>query len=161
MEEQLLRAIELRKVEAYEESNQLLRKLVMEQPNDPFIHYQCAWSYDVMGEESKAVPFYEKAIQLGLSGSDLEGALLGLGSTYRTLEEYEKSKKTLMKGMELFPQNNAIKVFYAMTLYNSKEHESAMEVLLTCLTETTNDKEILRYKKAIDFYRSRLDEVWR
>lgn len=30
-----------------------------------------------MGEELKAVHYYEKAISLGLSGSDLEGALLG------------------------------------------------------------------------------------
>jgi hypothetical protein len=44
---------------------------------------QNAWNFDLLGEESKSDPFYEKAIHLVLSSNELEGALLGLGSTYR------------------------------------------------------------------------------
>ncbi|WP_225744999.1 tetratricopeptide repeat protein [Marinilactibacillus sp. Marseille-P9653] len=80
------------------------------------MNYQCAWSYDLLREEEKAVPFYKKAIDLGLDGEDLEGALLGLASTYRTLGRYEESERTFLKGLELFPTNNAVKVFFAMTL---------------------------------------------
>lgn len=91
-EEQLAIAIQLRTDNKKLESNQLLLKLVKEYPDDALVNYQCAWSFDVLGEELKAVPYYEKAITQGLSGTDLEGAFLGLGSTYRTLGEYEKSK---------------------------------------------------------------------
>ncbi|MEG0440597.1 MAG: tetratricopeptide repeat protein, partial [Solibacillus sp.] len=111
-------------------------------------------------EESKAVPFYEKAIKLELSSKELEGALLGLGSTYRTLGEYEKSKSIFLKGIESFPNNRAIQTFYSMTLYNLNEHSKAMELLLKCLSDTTTDDEILGYKKAIDFYSNKLDEIW-
>ncbi len=86
---------------------------------------------------------------------------MGLGSTYRTLGEYEKSKSALLKGIELFSNNKAIQTFYAMTLYNLNEHSQAMELLLKCLIETTKDAEIISYKKAIDFYSDKLDEVWR
>ncbi|WP_280512914.1 tetratricopeptide repeat protein [Carnobacterium inhibens] len=55
------------------------------------MNYQCAWSYDLLGEEKKAVPFYEQSIKLGLVGEDLEGAYVGLGSTYRTLGGIQKS----------------------------------------------------------------------
>ena len=110
--------------------------------------------------ESEAVPYYETAIALGLSGKDLEGALLGLGSTYRTLGEYEKSKNVFMKGMEMFPNNRAIHVFYSMTLYNLNEHNRAMALLLNCLIESTMDEEILSYKKAIHFYKNHLEQVW-
>lgn len=160
-EEQLVRALELRKDDKKKESNQILLKMVEEYPDNAFINYQCAWSFDVLGEESKAVPFYEKAIKQGLSGKDLEGAILGLGSTYRTLGEYEKSKSTFLKGIELFPTNRAIQVFYSMTLYNLNEHRKAMEFLLKCLTDTTSDSEILIYKKAINFYSDKLDEIWK
>jgi hypothetical protein len=47
-----------------------------------------------------------------MMNKDLEGAILGLGSMYRTLGEYEKSKDTLDKGIERFPNNRALQVFY-------------------------------------------------
>ncbi len=160
-EEQLVEALELRKEDKKKESNHILLKLVEEHPDNAFINYQCAWSFDVIGEESKSVPFYEKAIKQGLSGKDLEGAILGLGSTYRTLGEYEKSEKVFLEGIELFPTNRAIQVFYSMTLYNLSEHKKAMEFLLKCLIDTTTDSEILSYKKAINFYADKLDEMWK
>ncbi|MHC0038253.1 tetratricopeptide repeat protein [Pseudoneobacillus sp. C159] len=160
MEKEIARAIDLRKSGHYKESNDIFLRLVKEFPDDAFLNYQCAWSHDVLGEESNAVPYYENAIKLGLSGSDLEGALLGLGSTYRTLGEYEKSRETLVKGTELFPNNRALQVFYSMTLYNLKEHDKAMEILLKNLTDTSTDPSILKYKRAIDFYSDQLDQIW-
>ena len=161
MRKEVDRAIDLRKEGKQKESNELLLVLVKEFPQNAFINYQCAWSFDVLGEESQAVAFYEKAIHLGLSGNDLEGALLGLGSTYRTLGDYQKSKDVLSKGMELFPTNRALQIFYSMTLYNLKDHQVAMEILLTSLVDTTTDQEILKYKKAIHFYSDKLDNIWR
>ncbi|WP_199690076.1 MULTISPECIES: hypothetical protein [Clostridia] len=86
---------------------------------------------------------------------------MGLGSTYRTLGEYEKSRRIFLKGMELFPNNKALQTFYSMTLYNLNEHSKAMELLLKCLIDTTNDAEIISYKKAITFYSDKLDETWK
>ncbi|KUF22818.1 tetratricopeptide repeat protein [Bacillus sp. G1(2015b)] len=161
METKLLKAIELRESGHLQESNDMLTRLVEEYPDHASIHYQCAWSYDVLGKEKQAVFFYERAIELGLSSEELEDALLGLGSTYRTLGEYEKSKQIFLHAMEAYPDNKAIQTFYAMTLYNLKEHSKAMEILLNCLTETTNDPAILSYRKAIDFYSNQLDGLWK
>ncbi|MED3992227.1 tetratricopeptide repeat protein [Priestia aryabhattai] len=161
MNNKLDKALALRKNGNHKESNELLSELVKEFPGDALYNYQCAWSFDILGEEEKAVPFYQNAIKIGLPPEDMEGAVLGLGSTYRALGEYEKSKKTFLKGMELFPDNHVIKVFYSMTLYNLKEHSKAMELLLKCLLNTTNDNEILSYKKALHFYSDKLDQTWK
>ncbi|WP_117149131.1 tetratricopeptide repeat protein [Paraliobacillus zengyii] len=161
MELNLENGIKLRKNGKQEESNELFKKLVKEFPDNASITYHCAWSFDLLGEESKAVPFYENAINLGLSSEELEGAILKLGSTYRTLGEYQKSENTFVRGIDLFPNNKAIQVFYAMTLYNLKNQEKAMELLIKVLINTTNDEEIISYKKAIDFYSDKLDEVWK
>lgn len=154
------KAVQLRQEENYRESNCLLTALADRYPDSAIVNYQCAWSYDVLGLEAEAVPHYEKAIALGLSGADLEGALIGLGSTYRTLGEYGKSKQVFLKGIDSFPDNQAMKVFYSMALYNLQEHAEAMEVLLKCLAETSNDAHIQSYKKAIEFYSDKLDTVW-
>lgn len=160
LNKKLQQAIELREKGNTDQSRNIILKLLEQNPDNAFLNYQCAWSHDVLGEERSAVPYYEKAIQLGLEERILEDALLGLGSTYRTLGEYEKSKETFLKGMDLFPDNKAIQVFYAMTLYNLKEHNQAMELLLKNLAETTNDVDIRKFSKAITFYADKLDTSW-
>lgn len=114
----------------------------------------------MLGQENKAVPYYLKAIQRGLHAEDLLSAYVQLGSTYRTLGQYKESKETFQKGLELFPENRALQTFYAMTLYNRGEHQQAMEILLDSLIATTTDTDILRYKRAITFYKNQLDKVW-
>jgi len=161
LELELDKAIVLRKNGKAKESNEILTDLVRHFPEDAAINYQCAWSFDLLGEEAKAVPYYEKAIQLGLSTEDLEGAIIGLGSTYRALGEYEKSKSVFLKGLETFPANRAIQTFYSMTLFNLNEHGTAMELLLKCLIETTDDPTILAYEKALNFYSDKLDQIWK
>ena len=160
MEKELSAALHLRACGEYAKSNSLLLDLVQQFPKDASILYQCAWSFDLLGEERKAVTYYEKAIELKLHMDELEGALLGLGSTYRTLGEYEKSRKTLLQGIASFPENKAFQVFYAMTLYNLKEHNQAMKLLLTCLVDTTADEQLVNYQKAIRFYADKLDVKW-
>lgn len=159
--QQLDQALLLRASGNHKKSNELLVTLVGQQSDDAILNYQCAWSFDLLGEEAAAVPFYEKAIELGLPSKDLEGAILGLGSTYRTLGEYEKSENVFQRGRKLFPENRAIQVFYSMTLHNLNKHNDAMELLLKCLLETTTDAEILSYQRAIEFYSDKLDQVWK
>jgi tetratricopeptide (TPR) repeat protein len=161
MQKKLDHAIAIRHEGKQKESNELLVTLAAEHLKDAYVQYQCAWSFDLLGRETEAIPFYEKAIDLGLSGKDLEGAILGLQSSYRTIGEYEKAQTVFQKGMELFPNNRALKVFYSMALYNLKEHDRAMEILLTCLIETTSDEDIRHYKRAIHFYSDKLDTVWK
>ncbi len=67
MKKELNKAIDLRKNGNYKDSNELLIKLVQEFPDNASINYQCAWSFDLLGEEAKAVPFYENGIKIGLN----------------------------------------------------------------------------------------------
>lgn len=154
------KALALRRSGEFQESNELLADLVRQFPDDAVVNYQYAVSLDLLGQERRAVPFYERAIELGLPSDETQKAIVGLGSSYRALGEYEKSKAVFEKGTALFPDNRAIQVFFAMTLYNLQEHRRAMELLLRCLLDTTGDDAILGYKKAIAFYAERLDETW-
>ena len=153
-------AIRLRNAGCLQESNAMLKSLAQEYPADPTLQYQCAWSFDVLGQEKDAIPYYEKAIALGLSGEDLKGAYLGLGSTYRTIGAYAKSKEAFQNALGVFPQDNALKTFYALTLYNLGEHAAAMELLLTIIAETSSDPNVAEYRKAIAFYSGDLVRVW-
>jgi tetratricopeptide (TPR) repeat protein len=160
MRDRLQEAIELRATGHAEEARIILLDLVAAYPDDPEINYQTAWVHDNLGREREAAPFYVKAIEQGLAGPDLEGAYLGLGSTYRTLGAYQQAEEMLRRGMVAFPHNRAFQVFLAMTLYNIHRHQEAMELLLTNLAETSSDEDIRSYKRAILFYAPQLNQTW-
>lgn len=154
-------AIRLREEGKLEESKELLLEIVRELPDDPVANYQCAWSHDRLGLETEAIPFYVRAIDRGLEGEPLEGAFLGLGSTYRTIGEYQKSLETLTRATEHFPENRSLQIFLSMSLYNLGKHAEAMEILLRNIAETTNDQKIKKYERAILYYKDRLNETWK
>ena len=160
VEERLSRAIHLRKEKKVEEALELLLALHAEIPDDAQINYQCAWVHDLLGLERDAIPFYEKALQIGLNGEDLQGALLGMGSTYRCIGEYQKAYDTFQRAMEIFPERHEFHIFLGMTLYNLGQPAKAMEMLLNSLVETSSDEGVIRYKAAIQFYADKLEQTW-
>ncbi|WP_244094256.1 tetratricopeptide repeat protein [Jeotgalibacillus salarius] len=141
----------LREEKNYEEARNFMEGVLEKEPDRAEYQYQMAWCYDNLGLEREAVPHYERAIQLGLPSEDLEGAYLGLGSTYRVLGRYEEAAQILKEAIAVFPEAEQLKVFYSMALHNVGQHQQAMEVLLHTLVNTTNDKAILRYKKIDPF----------
>jgi tetratricopeptide (TPR) repeat protein len=160
LNEKLASAIRLRESKNPEEARRLLLKLHTEFPDDPQVNYQCAWIHDLLGLEREAIPFYEKSIQMGLRGADLKSALLGMGSTYRCIGEYQKSIETLQYALTLYQDSYEFKVFLGMAYYNIGEYAKAMELLLHSLADTSNDEGILRYQRAIRFYSDKLDQTW-
>jgi tetratricopeptide (TPR) repeat protein len=151
-------AIKLREEGNVKESNSILKALVEDYPDVAEINYQLAWSYDVLGLEHEAIPYYEKAIALGLPERDQIEAIIGLGSTYRTVGQYNKSKQLLESSTNRY-KNRALDVFLAMTYYNLKEHEKAVSSLLKLLAETSSDQEIQKFSRAIKYYSERLNET--
>ncbi len=160
MRDRLQEAIQLRETGHAEEARTILLDLVALYPDDAEINYQTAGVLDNLGREREAIPFYIQAIEQELSGPDLEGAFLGLGSSYRVIGAYQSAEETFRRGLTTFPDNRALQVFLAMTLYNLRRYQEAMELLLTMLAETTSDETILQYKRGILFYAPQLDQVW-
>ena len=143
-----------------EEARTLLLDLAAAYPDDAEITFQTAVVHDNLGFSLEAIPFYVQALTQGLSGPDLERALMGLGSTYRGLGEYQQAEETLRRGVREFPHNRAIQVFLAMTLYNLQDYKEAMELVLTNLMETTSDEKLQYFKRGISYYALHLDETW-
>ena len=156
----LAEAVAMREAGQVEEAKRLLLDLHTQSPDDPIINLQCAWAHDKLGLEAEAVPFYEAAVRLGLDGEDLRSALLGLGSTYRTLGRYDDALATLTRGIETFPDDRSMQVFRAMALYNNGKPKEACQVLLQIVSDTTSDEGIRSYRAAIDIYAADLDRTW-
>ncbi|MBF0546872.1 MAG: tetratricopeptide repeat protein [Candidatus Riflebacteria bacterium] len=153
-------AISLRNEKRIDEAIEVLRHLLDLSPDDAKCNYQMAWCHDLLGKEKEAVPYYLKSIKNGLDATDLKGAYLGLGSTYRAIGDYQKSRDVFLEGISKFPENKEFLVFLSMTLYNLDYHKEAMKLLLNLVCDTTNYQCILAYERAIRFYSDKLDEIW-
>lgn len=160
IEETIARAKKLRREDDLEASQILLLDLLAEHPKDPRILYEVGGSYDVMGEEREAIPYYQKAIKAGLEGSDLQECLVCLGSSHRNVGNFTEAVQTLEKVVADFPDNNSGKVFLALAYYSDAREDDAVRLLLELLLQTTTDKNILAYADPLDYYKDNLDEVW-
>jgi tetratricopeptide (TPR) repeat protein len=160
MHEDLLEALALRQSGQHEEARELLLELVERYPDDAQVQYQTAAVHDAMGFEREAIPFYERALELGLPEPVQAGAMLGMGSTWRTLGEYDRAVEVLRTGADAFPDMRALDVFLAMALYNQGKHREAMERLLLIIVDTSEDDSIRGYERAIRYYADKLDQIW-
>jgi tetratricopeptide (TPR) repeat protein len=159
----LLAAIEdarnLRRADELEASQQQLLTLLDEYPDHPLVLFEVGGSYDVMGEEEMAIPYYRRAIEAGLEGSDLQECLVCLGSTLRVTGEVDEAVTILEQAAEEFPERNSGRIFLALAYYSSGKAEMAVSTLLSLLLETTSDQDILAYADALDYYKDNLDET--
>ncbi|MET9514273.1 tetratricopeptide repeat protein [Streptomyces sp. NPDC002994] len=147
----LAEAVRLRADGRAAEARVQLVALAERYPQDAEIAYQTAWAHDVLGLESEAVPFYERALSVpGLPAEDRHGVFLGLGSTYRVLGRYEPALRTLRRGLAEFPHDPALESFLAMALYNTGKGREAVRTLLRALAATSNDPRVRSYRRAIE-----------
>jgi tetratricopeptide (TPR) repeat protein len=152
----LERAIALRADNQTTEALAILLDLVERHPHSAKLNYELARTYDGRGVEDEAIGFYEHAIQCGLEGDDLRGALLGLGSSYRCVERFGDAARTLQKGAALFPDAREFDIFLALVRYNLGEHDEAMRLLLKHIAEHSADPAVTRLRRAIGFYAEHL-----
>ncbi len=129
-------------------------------PDDAEVQYEIACTHESLGKERDAVPAYERAILLGLPQEQMPEAYLGLASTYRTLGEYKKAKLVFEKAIGLYPSYRALEAFYSLCLLNLNEADRAAEILIRHLAETSDDPSIRAYRRALLFYRDKLNQTF-
>lgn len=152
-------ARELRRDDELEESQAMLLELMERFPDHPLVLFEVGGSYDVLGEEEMAVPYYRQSIAAGLQGDDLHECLVCLGSSLRVLGETDEAVSMLDQAVDEFPDRNSGRVFLALAQYSNGEADLAVSNLLSLLLKTTSDEDILAYADALDYYVDNLDET--
>lgn len=137
---------------AHGQFNQLLPRLQdldRRHPNVGEIAYQLAWTCDTLGRAEQALPYYEKAVALGLPPNELSNAFIGLGSTLRTLGQLDRSAEVLRSGKLQFPDNREFDAFLTLTLHAQGKHAEALALALETLCDTTEDPGLTAYGRAL------------
>jgi len=153
-------ARQLRAQGKHEEARQVLVALAALHPQDAALNYETACVHDSLGLESEAVPYYRAALSGDLPPETRCSALVGLGSTYRTLGMFTESEQVLLTAKSEFPEAASVDVFLAMTHHNLGHSRQAVEALLRLLVKTSSDPGIQAYGRAISFYAQDIDRTW-
>lgn len=105
-----------------------------------------AFAYDREGFEAEAIPHYERAIAARLEDEQLRKALLGLGSSLRNVDRVDESVEVLEDAVRRFPDDPALPVFLAFSLWSAGRGNEAVALLARRLGEGTG------YERAIGEY---------
>lgn len=151
---------DLRREGRHEEALTLALRALESAPDDAELRFELACLHDYLGREAEAVPHYRAALQGRLAASSRRQALLGLGSTLRTLGRYAEAHEVLAQGVAEFPDAAEIQVFLAMALHNLGRGKEALELALRLLAANSADAEIRAYRRAIELYAQDLDRAW-
>lgn len=154
---QIQQARDLRHDDQLDESQELLLALLEANPDDPLVLFEVGGSFDVLGDEEQAVPYYRAAVEAGLSGNERQECLVCLGSSLRVIGEYDAAVEVLEQAAEEFPKNNSSRAFLALAYYSNGQPDEAVRLLLDLLLTTTNDSDILAFSDALEYYRDDLD----
>jgi hypothetical protein len=114
-----------------------------------------AFAFDRDGYEAEAIPHYEQAITAGLPDELLRKAMLGLGSSLRNVARTEESVRVLEDAAERFPDDRALPVFLAFSLWSAGRHREAFALLARRLGEGTG------YERAIGEYATEIERAER
>ena len=144
----------------HDDALHLAKALALSNPTDAEIQFEAACVHDFLGAEREAVPYYRAALAGPLDADRRLQALVGLGSTYRTLGRYAEAQEVLLRAVSEFPAAHEAKVFLAMVRHNLGLHKAAVELLLGVIVETSGDAGVNGYRRAIEFYAQDVDKTW-
>jgi hypothetical protein len=111
-----------------------------------------AFAYDRDGYEAEAIPHYEAAIAAGLPDELLVKAMLGLGSSLRNVDRNDESVRVLEDAVRQFPDDRALPVFLAFSLWTAGRQGEALALLAERLGDGTG------YERSIGEYAGEIRE---
>ncbi|WP_104087647.1 MULTISPECIES: tetratricopeptide repeat protein [unclassified Cryobacterium] len=111
--------------------------LVAERDNDdPAAIYEWASVQDFLGREAEAIPFYRRALDLGLDPVRRSQALIQLASSLRNIGETTEAIK-ILEGVRPDPTiGDAGEAFLALSLFDAGRPGDALRVALKALGKT-------------------------
>jgi tetratricopeptide (TPR) repeat protein len=131
-----------------------IEELVAELPADSAVAaFERACALDSTGHPDQAVPFYRRALELGLEGERRRRAVIQLSSSLRNLDHVSESLELLTAEREQPSDrlDDAVSAFLALALVDSGREREATSVALAALAP-----HLPRYQRSVGNYARKL-----
>ena len=138
----------------------MLLALLEENEKHPLVLFEVGGSYDVLGDEEKAIPYYRRAVSAGLEGEDLQECLICLGNTLGIVGELDESVTVLESARKQFPDKPSTRIFLALAYHYNNQPDDAVGTLLDVILHTSEDPDIQAFAGTLEYYRDELSDVY-
>jgi cyanophycin synthetase len=108
-----------------------------------------AISLDAAGREKRAIPLYRLALARGLANEDLHTALIGLGSSLRTVGKTAAAITSLRKARRLFPRDLVVILFLALAHYDAGQRDLVIRQLGDALLNESKQPRLADYRRVL------------
>jgi len=106
-------------------------------PRVAAVWLESAFALDRLGREEQAIPFYDRAIRMGLDGNSLRDALICLGSSLRTVGRAQDAVRRFQQARKRFPNDVVVELFLALGYHDTQQATDALRLTaLACLRES-------------------------
>ncbi|HEO8419254.1 tetratricopeptide repeat protein [Niallia sp. FSL W8-0635] len=115
------------------DENQLLHyfsDIVKKYPNSARAKFELGNVYDYLGQEMKAIPLYEEALEMSLKDEWEAYALIQLGSSLKNVGKLNDALEVLTEAETRFPHLLSISMFLGITLHHANRESEGMKTVL-------------------------------
>lgn len=148
----------LERAEKYDEAIAHFEQVVTQFPDDPRAYFEYGGAFDCAGREAEAIPQYERALAMGLSGDDLPRIYVQLGSSLRNVGRLEDAIRLLTEGCERFPEQPSLRLFRAFALFSAGRYKDVSLDLMELVIQHAQTPDMHMYRRAIRFYTDELKD---
>ncbi|QHT63238.1 tetratricopeptide repeat protein [Paenibacillus lycopersici] len=134
----------------------LLHPLEQTDGDHPFVPFEIGLTLDAMDLEAQAIPYYERAIALGLPHEQRCTALLGLGSSLRNAGLAEEAVTVLRDAAEQFPNHMGLRCFYALAQFDAGESAASVRTLMGAVLDLSPES-VQPFAHGLRSYADRLE----
>jgi tetratricopeptide (TPR) repeat protein len=110
---------------------------------------ESALALDRLVREAEAIPFYERALRLGLKGAARRDALVCLASSLREVGRPREAVRHLERARRLFPGDVVVPLFLALGYHDVGQHAKALRLLASICLAESRDSNVLAYRSAL------------
>ena len=118
-------------------------------PKSPRVHLQSAFVLDRLGREGEAVPLYERALSLGLKGTDARDAHVCLASSLRNIGRPQQGFDLLDGVKSRFKGDVVFELFFALLATETGRSNEAIRMLARSLLRESPAEDLGRYRNAL------------
>ncbi len=135
----------------------ILRASADASPADVEAQIAAAYGCDRQGEETAAIVYYDRAMELGVPDDKRRRFFVGYGSTLRNVGRHDDSARILGAADKEFPGYPAYGAFLALTLHESGQVHRALAMALKTLADAATPA-LEGYERALRGYAGALEE---
>jgi len=118
-------------------------------PRRATIWLESALELDRRGREAEAIPFYERALRLGLKGDALRDAMVCLASSLREVGRPQAALHHLQRAHRRFPGDKTVRLFMALAYHDVGQDSKALRLLALTYLDESRDSNVEGYRSAL------------